>query len=129
MMIPAKPLAPATALLIALATLNPAFAAGKCSQTTHITNNSGIRLEFSELKSSSSPPFFQSQWTGSRVIAPGATGTINWTSDLGCNDPSTGKSNQWDVKLIRANKIVHYCGQMIQSQSVRVDTPDLCFPS
>jgi hypothetical protein len=125
-MTPTKSLASATALLVALAAFNPAFAT--CSHLTQITSNSGITLEFSEVKSSSSPPFFKSQWTGSRVIASGATGSIPWTSDLNCTDAS-GVENHWDVKFIRANGNVHYCGYLAPSQAVKVNTPDLCFPN
>jgi|SRR4051812_24300018 len=108
---------------------SPAYSGGKCSQITHIQNDSGIVLRFSELKSSSStPPVFKSQWTGSRVIASGATDTINWTSDSPCTDPY-GVPNHWDVKLFRNNGNEHFCGKLGQSQSVRVNTPELCFPN
>jgi hypothetical protein len=124
-MTPAKLIASATALLMGLYTLSSAFAA--CSQETKIKNNSGITLRFSELKSSSSAPFFKSQWTGSRVIASGATGTISWTSDLNCTD-ALGVQNHWDIKLIRDNGNVHYCSYLLPGQDVKVNTPDLCFP-
>jgi opacity protein-like surface antigen len=113
-----------TAVLAALAAPGAVFAA--CSHSTDITNNSGTTLRIVELKSSYSPPFFESQWTGTRVIAPGATGTINWTSDLDCTDAS-GVPNHWDVKFFRANGHVHYCGHLSQSEPVSLDTPDLCF--
>jgi len=122
----AKLLATATTLLMSLAALNSASAA--CSHDTEIQNNSGITLRFSELKSSYSPPFFKSQWTGLRVIAPGATGTISWTSDLSCTDAS-GVDNHWDVKFIRNNGNVHYCGYLSPGQDVTANTPDLCFPN
>ena len=61
------------------------------------------------------------------MIAPGATGTIGWTSDYACTDPSTGQPNHWDIKLIRNNGNVHHCGNLAQGQDVRVNTPDLCF--
>jgi hypothetical protein len=48
-MTPAKSLASATALLVGLAAVNPAFAT--CSHLTQITNVSGITLRFSEVKS------------------------------------------------------------------------------
>ena len=98
-----------------------------CSHETQIKNNSATTLRFAELKSSSSPPVFKSQWTGSRVIAPGATGTISWTSDLSCTDGS-GVDNDWDVKFYRNNGQVHYCSRLRPGQDVKVDTPDLCFP-
>jgi hypothetical protein len=125
-MIPAKSLASAAALLVSLAALSPAFAT--CSHLTQITNNSGITLRFSEVKSSSSPPFFKSQWTGSRVIPAGATGSIPWTSDLNCTDAS-GVENHWNVKFIRATGSEHYCGYLAPSQAVTVNTPNLCFPN
>jgi hypothetical protein len=117
-------LAPVAALLVTLLTLPPAVAA--CSHRTTIKNNSGITLRFAELKSSYAQPFFKTQWTGSRVIASGASGTIAWTSDLDCTDAS-GVGNHWDVKLIRNNGKVHYCGNLGAGQDVKVDTPDLCF--
>lgn len=61
------------------------------------------------------------------MIAPGATGSISWTSDLDCTDGS-GVNNHWDVKLIRNNGNVHYCGNLSPGQDVTVNTPDLCFP-
>ena len=120
-----KALASAAALMAALTTPNWAEAA--CSQTTSIENKSGITLRFSELKSSSSAPFFESQWTGSRDIASGATGKISWTSDLNCTD-ALGVENHWDIKLFRENGNVHYCGHLTPSQGVTVNNPDLCFP-
>ena len=115
-----------TLLLAALVVPGAAFA--KCSHSTSITNNSGIVLRFVELKSAVSPPtLFKKQWTGERVIQPGATGTINWTSDWNCVDSGTGAANHWDVKFIRKNGETHYCGNLSQSQDVTVNTPDLCF--
>lgn len=113
------------ALVAALAAPMPADAA--CSHNTRITNGSSITLRFAELKSSYAQPVFKSQWSGERVIAPGATATIKWTSDLDCTD-GLGVDNHWDVKLFRNNGNVHYCGRLRQGQDVRVDTPDLCFP-
>ena len=113
-----------TAALSALAAPGLVFAA--CSHSTDITNDSNVTLRIVELKSSYSPPFFESQWTGLRVIQPNATGTINWTSDLDCTDAS-GVPNHWDVKLYRANGQVHYCGHLAQSQSVTLDAPDICW--
>lgn len=121
-----RSLTSAAALIIATTALNPAF--GACSHQTKIKNNSSITLRFAELKSSYSPPFFKSQWTGSRVIPAGDTGTISWTSDLNCTDAS-GVDNYWDVKLIRNNGKVHYCGHLGPGQDVKVDTPDLCYPN
>lgn len=123
---PIGSLTAATALLAALGAPPPASA--KCSQLTSVKNDSNTTLRFSELKSSYSPPVFKSQWTGSRVIAPGATATISWTSDLNCTDAS-GVANHWEVKLFRNNGQVHYCGNLSQSQGVKVNTPDLCFPN
>lgn len=117
-------LASAAALLTALAAPHAALAA--CSHATKITNLSGGTLRFAELTSSSSPPVFKSQWKGSRVIAPGSSGTISWTSDLNCTDDS-GVENHWDVKLIRNIGTVHYCSQLRPGQNVKVNTPDLCF--
>lgn len=123
-MTPAKSLASATALLVGLAAVNPAFAT--CSHLTQITNVSGITLRFSEVKSSSSPPFFKSQWTGSRVIPAGTTGSIGWTSDLNCTDGS-GVENHWNVKFIRANGSEHNCDYLAPSEGVTVDTtPNSC---
>ena len=104
----------------------PELAAAACSHTTEIRNDSSITLRLVELKSSYSAPFFKSQWTGSRVIAPGATGTIAWTSDLNCTDAS-GVPNVFDVKLVRQNGSTHYCSRLVQSQGVKIDTPELCF--
>lgn len=115
------------ALALAWAATTPAFAS--CSQSTKIKNDSNITLTFVELKSAVSPPtLFKSQWKGSRVIAPGGSATIGWTSDYACVDASTGQPNHWDVKLIRKDKTQHYCGGMAQSQDVSVKRPDLCFP-
>lgn len=108
----------------------PMAAQAKCSHTTVITNGSSIVLRFVELKSAVSPPtIFKKQWSGERVIQPGATATINWTSDWNCVDSGTGQANHWDVKFIRKNGEVHYCGYLSQGQDVRVDTPDLCYPN
>jgi hypothetical protein len=116
-------------LAAALSTLAlPQLAGAACSQTTEIRNNSSIELHLVELKSSYSPPFFKSQWTGDRVIASGATGKISWTSDLNCTDAS-GVQNVFDVKLVRKNGNTHYCGRLVPSQGVKIDTPDLCFPN
>ena len=104
----------------------PGLASAACSHTTEIRNDSDITLRLVELKSSYAPPVFKSQWTGTRVIAPGDTGTISWTSDLNCEDGS-GVSNVFDVKLVRQNGKTHYCSRLVQSQSVKIDTPDLCF--
>jgi hypothetical protein len=106
----------------------PQLAGAACSHSTEIRNNSSITMHLVELKSSYSPPFFKSQWTGDRVIAPGATGTISWTSDLNCTDAS-GVQNFFDVKLVRKNGNTHYCGRLVPSQGVKIDAPDLCFPS
>lgn len=103
----------------------PGLASAACSQSTDITNLSNVTLRFVELKSSYSPPFFKSQWTGLRTIAPGATETINWTSDLNCNDAS-GVPNVFDIKLYRSIGKVHYCGRLEPNQAVSVDAPDLC---
>jgi hypothetical protein len=116
----------ATLLLAALMVPNAAFAA--CSHSTKITNDSTSEMRFVELKSAVTPPtLFKKQWTGERVIQPGATGTINWTSDWSCTS-STG-ANHWDVKLKRKDGNVHYCGNLSQSQGVSVKFPDLCFPN
>jgi hypothetical protein len=120
-----KSLTSAVALIATLAM--PYLAEAACSQTTSIENKSGITLRFTELKSSSSAPFFKSQWTGSRVIASGATGKISWTSDLNCTD-ALGTENHWDIKLFRKDGNVHYCGHLTAGQDVSVNTPDLCFP-
>jgi hypothetical protein len=104
----------------------PGLASAACSNTTQIHNDSSITLRIVELKSSYSPPFFKSQWTGDRVIAPGATGTISWTSDLNCTD-ALGVPNVFDVKLVRKQGATHYCSRLVQSQAVTIDTPDLCF--
>jgi len=104
----------------------PGLASAACSHTTAIRNDASTTLRLVELKSSYSPPFFQSQWTGNRAIAPRATGTISWTSDLNCKDGS-GVSNVFDVKLVRQNGSTHYCSRLVQSQGVRIDTPELCF--
>jgi hypothetical protein len=104
----------------------PGVASAACSHSTQITNDSGATLRFVELKSSYAAPFFKSQWTGLRTIAPGATGTINWTSDLDCEDDS-GVPNHFDVKLIRSIGKEHYCDNLDRSEAVRVNTPDLCF--
>jgi hypothetical protein len=123
----AKSLALAVTLLIFSTVLNSAFA--KCSHATNITNDSGITLTFSELKSASSiPPAFKSQWKGSRVIASGKTGIIKWTSDAHCKD-NTGVDNHWDVKFIRKDGHVHSCSGLGASQPVKINTPDLCFPN
>jgi hypothetical protein len=114
----------ATMVLGVLAT--PALVHASCSHSTDITNDSNTTLRIVELKSSYSPPFFDSQWTGTRVIAPHTTETINWTSDLDCTDDS-GVQNHWDVKLYRANGQVHYCGNLARSEAVSINTPDLCF--
>lgn len=119
-------IAAASALLGAtLAAASTARAA--CSHETTIHNDSGIVLRFAELSSSYSPPFFDTQWTGSRVIQPGASATIRWTSDLNCTDAS-GVNNHWDVRFVRNNGHVHYCSRLRPGQDVRVNTPDLCFP-
>ena len=103
----------------------PQLASAACSHTTRIKNDSSITLRIAELNSSYSPPFFKSQWTGNRVIKPGDTGIIEWTSDLNCEDGS-GVKNVFDVKLVRQNGETHYCSRLVQSQSVKIDTPDLC---
>jgi hypothetical protein len=108
----------------AFALPNLVFAA--CSHSTDITNNSAVTMRVVEIKSSSSPPFFTSQWIGNRVIAAGATGTILWTSDLDCED-GAGVPNILDVKFIRKIGQTHYCSGMEQSQAVRLDAPDICF--
>ena len=104
----------------------PALAFAACSHNTEIRNDSAVTLRLVELKSSYSPPVFKSQWTGNRAIAPGATGTISWTSDLNCTDAS-GVQNVFDVKLVRQNGSTHYCSRLTQSQGVTIDTPELCF--
>jgi hypothetical protein len=104
----------------------PGLASAACSHSTQITNESNVTLRIVEVKSSSSPPFFKSQWTGLRTIHAGDTGTINWTSDLDCNDPS-GVPNVFDVKLVRSIGKVHSCDNLQQSEAVRLNAPDLCF--
>ena len=104
----------------------PGLVFGACSHQTDITNNSNGTLRFVELKSSYAQPVFKSQWTGFVAIPPGDTRTISWTSDLDCTDAS-GVPNHWDIKLIRSIGTTHYCGNLVQSESVQVDTPDLCF--
>lgn len=108
----------------ALVLPNPVFAA--CSHSTEITNDSAVTMRVVEIKSSSSPPFFKSQWTGSRVIAPRATGTIGWTSDLDCED-GFGDPTVLDVKFIRKIGQTHECSGMGQSQAVSLEAPNLCF--
>jgi hypothetical protein len=109
------------------ALLVPKLVFGACSHQTAIHNDSNVTLRFVELKSSYAAPFFKSQWKGTRVIAPGATGTIAWTSDLNCTDAS-GAPNTFDIKLVRQIGTTHYCGHLGPSQSVTVQAPDLCFP-
>ncbi len=104
----------------------PKLVLAACSHNTQIRNDSSVTLRIVEIKSSSSPPFFKSQWTGNRAIAPGATGTIGWTSDLNCFDAS-GVPNVFDVKFIRKTGATHSCSGLRQSQGVRLDAPDLCF--
>jgi hypothetical protein len=104
----------------------PGLASAACSHSTEITNDSNVTLRIVELKSSSSPPFFKSQWTGLRAIRAGDTGTINWTSDLDCADDS-GVPNVFDVKLVRSIGQIHSCDNLQQSEAVRINAPDLCF--
>ncbi|MEM9388248.1 MAG: hypothetical protein AAGA68_24570 [Pseudomonadota bacterium] len=106
-------------------TILPAHAT--CNQTTVIRNTSNITLRFAELKSASSPPFFDSQWTGSRVIPPGDTRQIRWVSDVNCTD-GVGVPNVWHLKLIRNNGNVHYCTNIGPSGDVRVDIENSCLP-
>jgi hypothetical protein len=121
-----KVLGSATPLVAALFDAHPALAS--CSHSTQITNDSSTTLTFVELKSAVTPPtFFKKQWTGTRAIAPGATGTINWTSDWACT--SSSGPNTWSVKFYRSNGNVHNCGNLGASQAVRVTTPNLCFPN
>ena len=101
-------------------------ATATCSHSTRITNNSSITLRIAELKSSYAQPFFKSQWTGEKVIAPGSSKKIKWTSDLDC--ASGGIDNEWDVKLFRNNGKVHYCSELGPGQDVNINKPDLCFP-
>jgi hypothetical protein len=112
------------AALAALAT--PGALLASCPQTTIITNLSNVTMRIVELKSSSSPPFFDSQWTGLRVIPPnGGVGSISWVSDLDCND-AFGDPNHWDVKLYRSIGKVHYCSFLTPSQPVWIDAPNDC---
>jgi hypothetical protein len=104
----------------------PELVFAACSHNTQIRNDSSVTLRIAEIKSSYSPPFFKSQWTGNRAIAPGATETISWTSDLNCADAS-GVPNTFDVKFIRKIGATHYCSGLGQSQGVKLDAPDLCF--
>lgn len=83
----------------ASALLLPNLAFGACSHQTAIRNDSNVTMRVVEIKSSYAPPVFKSQWTGNRAIAPGATSTISWTSDLDCEDAS-GVPNTFDVKFI-----------------------------
>jgi hypothetical protein len=113
-------------LLASVASLAaPGIVFGACSHSTDITNTGSGTLRFVELKSSYA--VFKTQWTGLLVIPAGQTRTINWTSDLDCEDAS-GVPNRWDVKLIRSIGTTHYCGNMDQSRPVEVSAPDLCFP-
>jgi hypothetical protein len=114
----------ATAVLIACATPGLAFAT--CSHSTDITNDSNVTMRIVELKSSSSPPVWKSQWVGFLAIAPNATETIEWTSDLDCED-GAGVENQWDVKLYRSIGKVHYCDNLSPSEPISINAPDLCF--
>ena len=104
----------------------PGLASAACSHSTQITNDSSVTFRIVELKSSSSPPFFKTQWTGLRTIQAGDTGTINWTSDLDCTDDS-GVPNVFDVKLVRSIGKVHSCDNLQQSEAVALNAPDLCF--
>jgi hypothetical protein len=104
----------------------PGLVFGGCSHDTDITNNANVTLRFVELKASYAQPFFSSRWTGFVAIPPGETRTISWTSDLDCTDDS-GVPNHWDIKLIRSIGSTHYCGHLVQSESVSVEAPDLCF--
>lgn len=104
----------------------PGLASAECSHSTQITNDSNVTIRIVELKSSSSPPFFKTQWTGLRTIRSGDTGTINWTSDLDCTDDS-GVANIFDVKLVRSIGQVHACDNLQRSEAVRLEAPDLCF--
>lgn len=105
-----------------------ALADGHCSHATKIRNDSNVTLRIVELKSAVAPPtFFKSQWKGDRAIAPGASSTINWTSDFACEN--NGAPNAFDVKLIRKIGETHYCGGLRPDlgESVALDAPDLCF--
>jgi hypothetical protein len=106
-----------------------AFADGKCSHSTKIRNNANVTFRMVELKSAIAPPIlFKSQWTGNRVIKPGASTTILWTSDFACNN-SSGVPNAFDVKLFRKEGEAHYCGGLTpnQGESVTLNAPDICF--
>jgi hypothetical protein len=114
-------LAAALAALVA-----PGALLASCPQTTIITNLSNVTMRIVELKSSSSPPVFKSQWTGLRVIPPnGGVGSISWVSDLNCND-ALGNPNIWDLKLYRSIGQVHYCSRLTPSQMVSIDAPNNC---
>jgi hypothetical protein len=104
----------------------PGLALADCSHSTRITNDSNVTFRIVELKSSSSPPFFKTQWTGRRTIRAGETGTIDWTSDLDCSDDS-GVDNVFDVKLVRSIGAVHSCDNLLQSEAVTLNAPDTCF--
>jgi hypothetical protein len=60
---------------------------------------------------------YKLQWTGSRVIAPGAIGIIKWTADSDCID-GNGNPTSWENKLYRKNDNVHKCGNLGQSEAV-----------
>jgi hypothetical protein len=108
------------------ALLAPGALLASCPQTTIITNLSNVTMRIVELKASYAPPFFQSQWTGLRVIPPnGGVGSISWVSDLDCND-AFGDPNHWDVKLYRSIGKVHYCSFLTPSQMVWIDAPNSC---
>lgn len=114
-------------LLASVASLAaPGIVFGACSHSTDITNIGSGTLRFVELKASYAAPFFKTQWTGLLVIPAGQTRTINWTSDLDCRD-GFGDPNHWDVKLIRSIGTTHYCDDLVQSQAVEAEAPDLCF--
>jgi hypothetical protein len=104
----------------------PGLASAECSHSTRIKNDSNVTLRIVELKSSSSPPFFKTQWTGLRTIRAGDTGTIDWTSDLDCTDDSN-VPNIFDVKLVRSIGKVHSCDNLQPSEAVTLEAPDLCF--
>ena len=106
-----------------------AIADGHCSHATKIRNDSNVAFQIVELKSAIAPPIlFKSQWSGNRAIAPGASTTINWTSDFACNN-SNGDPNAFDIKLIRKIGETHYCGGLIPNlgESVALNAPDICF--
>ena len=110
-------------LALSVVMISPALA--NCNMELDITNGFNVPIKIVEIKTSTNPPVYKSQWTGFEKIKAGASKTFYFTTDADCVD-GTGVNQLWDMRIFRDNGKRHNCFNIDDTASVTLRKPDNC---